>query len=109
MAVNQIDGISVGEYGEDITLTVTNEDGGALDLSAYTGTNEVVLLSPDQLKSITRTTSWATDGTDGKVTFAFQSGDVDREGDWSGQVKFTATGIVAKTNIFTMTVEKAIA
>ena len=89
VTVEPIKGIMVGSFGQEIVLTVINEDGAAQDVSGY-GTITVAGLSPDQTKPITATGSYATgnNGTDGKVKFKWASGDIDRKGTWQVQVEF---------------------
>ena len=104
MAVaNQITGFNVGQYGEAIPLTVVDINGNAINISSYTGA-QVVLRSPDYLKTVTYTAYYTNGGTDGNLYFTPQTGDIDRRGDWLGQLVLTATGLISKTVEFTLTV-----
>lgn len=107
--VNVVVGVYAGEYGEPIILTMVDDDGAAIDISGYSSTKTIVLRSPDQLKKVTLTGSFTTDGTDGKVQGTPTTGQIDREGDWEGQVSLSTGSAVAKSWVFTMPVGEGIA
>jgi len=101
-------GLVVGEYGKSHTVTLKDFDGDAQDVSSYTGIT-VKLRSPDSKVTITSTGSWTTDGSDGKVSWAFSSGSLlTRPGIWDGQVGLTKTGYVSRSYPFSVEVEKEI-
>lgn len=105
--VNKLLGVKVGEYGNTITLTLVNDAGTAVDISAFTTAKTVTLESPDHIKKVTCTGSFSgNNGTDGVITFAPASGDIDREGDWTGQVELEAASARALSDIFTISVER---
>lgn len=107
---NKLEGLFVGEFGDIITITLVDDDNVAVDISSYTGTITVKAISPDELKTVSWTGAFSTDGTDGKVKFTPADGDIDREGDWKAQVKLTiSTTNVAKSYVFTMSVGRGIA
>lgn len=107
--VNKLEGLFVGDFGDAITITLVDDDNVAVDVSAYTGTITVTAISPDELKIVSWTGTFSTDGSDGIITFTPASGDIDREGDWKAQVKLTiSTTNVAKSYIFTLSVGRGI-
>lgn len=104
--INKIEGITVGQYGDAITLTVVDKNGTAVDVSAYTTSLLVTLRDPHTLKSVACTGSFVTDGTDGKIQFTPAAGDIDRPGKWEGQIKLEKASAIAITRIFTLEVER---
>lgn len=107
--LNKITGIVVGQYGNVITLTVVDANGNALDISSYTGMT-VYARAPFDLKTLSWTASFVTDGSDGKIQFTPLVASIfDRSGSWTGQVKLTKTSIVAWTVPFTIEVQEALA
>ena len=104
-AINKIYGLVVGQYGTSIPLSIVDDDGQPIDLSDYTGII-VRAISPDARTTLEFTGEFADDGTDGNILFTPTSNNTfDRDKTWKGQVRFTATGIVALTVIFEMEVE----
>ena len=64
MAVNEI---HVGDIGTVFTLTI--KDGSSvIDLSGAT-TKQIILRKPDRVTSSTKTASFVTDGSDGKIKY----------------------------------------
>lgn len=107
--LNVVTGITVGQYGTDIKLQVSDNDAVAVDISGYTGIT-VYLRDPFTLKLLTYTGSFVNTGTDGLIKFTPTAAtEIDRPGVWEGQVKLTATSVVAFTSLFKVTVQKAIA
>jgi len=90
--VNVLEGIIQYEFGETVTLTIVDDMGVAIDISAYDGTKEVVFRHKDGQTTVTRTLSFAVAGADGKVTFTFAAGNIIKAGDWTGQVKLRNSG-----------------
>lgn len=105
---NVLKDIYVGDYGLTITITFKDADGNVQDVSGYTTSKLVYAISPDGRKIVTSTASFATDGTDGKITFAFSSGDIDRDGTWEGQAVLTSGTAVVHSKPFEIIVEKRI-
>ena len=97
--------IVVGNYGQDIVLTAKDRDGNTLDLSTYTGTKTLYARAPQGNKTVTASVSFVTDGSNGQVSFAFASGDIDQDGTWLGQVKLQKTGADLKSVPFVIEVE----
>ena len=91
--VNVLEGIIQYEFGETVTLTIVDDTGVAIDISAYDGTKEVTFRHKDGVTTpVTRTLSFAVAGADGKVTFTFASSNITKAGDWTGQVKLRNSG-----------------
>jgi hypothetical protein len=86
MAENEI---HVGDVGTTIEVTLT-EDGSVIDISTATS-QEIKIKGPkgNAVKSITST--FVTNGTDGKIEFVSSVGDFDKEGVWRIQAKVTLT------------------
>lgn len=105
--ISKVRGVVAGQYGQTVPLSVVNNEGQAVDLSAYT----VILvraLSEDAQESIQWTGAFvaATGGTfsftpDTALTFI-------RPGTWEAQAQFSDTGILALTVPFEIIVEKQI-
>lgn len=105
--MNKITGLVVGQYGQAIPLTVVDENGLVVDLSAYTAV-VVRALSPDARTTLNITGALVT-ATGGAISFTPSSGvTFDRDGTWEGQVQFTDTGVLALTALFELEVEKQI-
>lgn len=105
--LNKIKGLVVGQFGESVSLTVVDKNGSAVDISSYTTSLQVVLRDPLTLKTLTYSdASFYSDGTDGKVVFTPASGDIDRSGEWEGQIKLEKSTGVALTRVFIVYVDK---
>lgn len=101
---NLIENVIVGEYGYPVFLHLVDENNDDQDIRAY-DTFQVILRSPDDLKTVTYTATLFSDGSDGKLYFTPASGDIDRSGTWHGMVKLTDTGVaVAKSQLIDMEV-----
>jgi len=107
MKLNLIENIIVGEYGAPVFLQLVDGKSDPIDISSYT-TREVLLRSPDSLKTITYTAPLFFTGEDGKIYFTPASGDIDREGEWTGMIRLTATGIVTKSEHIRMIVQNTL-
>lgn len=75
--------IHVDDVGTIFRVTVTDEDGAALDISAAT-LKQIVFEKPDETTT-TKTASLDTDGTDGIMRYTTVSGDLDQAGRWKIQ------------------------
>ncbi len=106
--LNQISGLVVGQYGEGIILTIADDNAVPVDISTYTGLKELILRSPDELKTLTYSISFNTDGTDGKIVFVPLIGDIDRPGVWHGQIILVSATAKIPTQIFTVKVSEAL-
>ena len=77
------DEIHVGDIGT--TLVVTIKDGSTIvDLSSAT-TKKLEFQPPDGGVKLIKNASFTTDGTDGKIQYAFVSGDLSACGRWRYQ------------------------
>ena len=81
------------DVGDVLLITVKNNNDVVQDLSSVT-TKDIKFLKPNK-DSFTRTVSFVTDGTDGRIQYAFQGGDLDIRGIWRYQLIF-----VIGTNIY---------
>ncbi len=101
---NLIENVIVGEYGYPVFLHVVDEDNDNVDLRMY-DTIQVLIRTPDDLKTVTYTASLFSNGADGKIYFIMANGDIDRPGTWHGMIKFTDTNVaVTKSQPFDMEV-----
>ena len=83
-----LDHIVKGSYGQTIQITI-QEDGVALDVSGYTTTKQIIFKAPSG-KIVTKTATFATDGTDGVVECTLADGDIDEEGEWKVQASIVS-------------------
>lgn len=77
----------LNDFGTEIALTVVDLDCVAVDISAATLT-EFELIKPDGT-IVTKTASFVTDGSDGRLKYVIESGVVDVVGTWAVRVKVT--------------------
>jgi hypothetical protein len=106
--IGRIKGVVVGQYGQAISLTVVDRRGNAVDISTYT-TITVSLRDPFTLKTLTYSASFITDGTNGQIQFTPATGDIDRSGDWEGQISLDKATARALTSVFTVEIQKRLA
>jgi hypothetical protein len=102
--VGIIRGVAVGSYGQTLLITLKDLDGNVQDASSYDGTNTAVAVSPDGRKTVTATTSWNTDGSDGILSWTWADGAIDRSGDWLVQLVLNKTGGRTKSYVAKMPV-----
>jgi hypothetical protein len=95
------DEIHAGDIGTRFEITVL-ENGAAMDLSTSSSV-QFSFRKPDQTIA-TRTASFITDGTDGKVKYITQEGDLDQKGAWRLQVHVVFTDTRWHSNIQNFTV-----
>lgn len=74
--------IHVDDVGTEFIVTIEDCD-GPVDISAYTPL-ELTFAKPDGTK-VTKTATFLTDGTDGKIHYITVAGDIDAEGTWQIQ------------------------
>ena len=111
MAVAQLRGVVQGEWGQVLTLQCKHPITGAVvDISNYAGTKTVRVRSPQGANVVSATAAFATDGTDGKVTFSFIANNIDRSGTWTGTLELSPVTDteMAKSYLFEMHVEEAV-
>lgn len=75
--------IHVGDVGTAFTATVKDEEEAVVDLSDA-DVLQLWFLKPDQT-TLTKTATLVTDGTDGKIRYTTQNGDLDQPGNWKVQ------------------------
>jgi len=93
-------GAAVGEYGKTYVVTLKNFEDESQDASAYSNLN-LYFRSPDGTKTVNCTGAFVTDGSDGLLSWSFDSSDpLDREGIWSGQAKLYQSGQESRSYIF---------
>lgn len=101
---NLVENVIVGEYGYPVFLHMVDENNDDVDITSY-DVLQVMLRSPDDLKTVTYTASLFSDGTDGKIYFTPTETDLDRAGTWHGMIKLTDTGVsISKSQPFEMEV-----
>jgi hypothetical protein len=102
MSLKILEGLAVGEYGKAITVTLVDSADAAVDVSGYTTLSVVCRLGK---RTLTEDASYTTDGTDGKVTFSFEDGDLRIPADWRARVHLAKTGELTKSDVFIIRVE----
>jgi len=75
--------IHVDDIGTNFIVTIRDENEAIVDISTAT-TKNIIFRKPDGI-ILTKAGSFVTDGTDGKLKYAFQSGDLDTHGQWYAQ------------------------
>jgi len=77
-----------GEIHKDdepiIRATIKDQDGNVVDISGATDMNFVVL-KPDRTTRMDVDATFTTDGTDGKMQYQFDTGELNQEGDFEYQ------------------------
>ena len=81
--------IHVDDFGWVGRLTL-QQDGSARDISSYT-TREFIFRDPDGTET-TKTASFDSDGTDGKLKYTILTGEVDSVGSWYVQARIAKAG-----------------
>jgi hypothetical protein len=76
--------VHVGDIGTVFEITVKDEDGVVVDISAAT-TKQFIFAKPGGTK-VSKDASFVVNGTDGKLKYVTASGDLDESGDWQLQV-----------------------
>jgi len=82
--------IHKGDFATVFTATMKTSAGVVIDISGAT-TKQILFRKPDAT-ILTKTATFTTDGTDGKLTYTTISTDVDSVGIWSVQPKTFAAG-----------------
>lgn len=72
--------IKYNDIGTTFTITIVDDDSVAVDISGAT-TVSMIFLKPDQT-TITKTATFVTDGSDGKIQYETVDGDLDQSGLW---------------------------
>lgn len=74
------------DYGNDITLTYTDEDGTAINISDASSVT-IAFGDYDGSTLVKKTASFVTNGTNGQVKFSFAEGDIDIAGYYDGEIQ----------------------
>lgn len=77
--------LRVGDYGIPITATVVDSSGSAVDISSATA--QTILIKRPTASTISTSTSFVTDGTDGQITYTLADGDVSEAGTYEYQFR----------------------
>lgn len=78
-----LDKIVNGDYGQTVEITFIDVDtDAAADISSYTTAQQMIFTSPSGVEA-TKTAGFKTDGTDGIITYALVSGDINAAGNWT--------------------------
>ncbi len=75
--------IKLNDIGTTFTLTITDDDGVAVDITGAT-TKSIIFLKPDGV-SETKTAAFGSDGSDGIISYTTVAGDLDTAGLWHVQ------------------------
>jgi hypothetical protein len=76
-------GIHVGDIGTQFRVTVQDCNSTAINISDATETY-IIFKKPDG-STVTKTATFLTDGSDGKIRYTAASGDLDTVGSWKIQ------------------------
>ena len=100
-----IEEIHIGDVGTTIRITIQDVDSTGVSsvLDVSNATVNIILGKPDGT-SISRATSYVTDGTDGLVQYITQAGDIDLQGTWSIQVQVNTLSGSWKSSVGTFKV-----
>jgi len=96
--------IHVGDIGTVLEITLTDETGAALDVSAATML-QIELQKPDKT-NVTKTAVLSTDDTDGKIRYVSVDGDFDQPKSWKLQGRVTLPSGTWRSQIGSFIVEK---
>jgi hypothetical protein len=87
-----VDYVHNGDFGTEYLINI-EENGSALDISAYVGqTIEMYFKPPAGASRKTVTAAMKTDGTNGQVTYTSIAGIIDAVGLWKIEVHLAKTG-----------------
>lgn len=82
--------IYVGDVGTTLELTVKNAAGTVQDISTAS-TKQIIITSPSGV-TLTKTASFTTNGTDGKIKYVTISGDISAPGEWTMRGHLAGSG-----------------
>ena len=99
------EGIRVGDYGTRVEV-VLQQNGSVADISSAT-TREILFEKPDG-SSITKSATFTTDGTDGKIYYDIESGVLDLPGIWRVQGRIATGAGSWKSSIGSFSVDRNI-
>ena len=96
--------IHLNDIGTVFEVTLKDETGTVLDISSAT-VKQIVFQKPDKTL-ITKTASFSNTGTDGKIRYISQAGDLDQPKSWQIQAKVTLPSGSWSSDIGSFTVDK---
>ena len=76
--------IFIGDVGTVIELTIKDENGDAVNVSAAT-VKQIKFDKPGAAPSVTKTAVFSTNGSDGKIRYTTITGDIDVPGEWKAR------------------------
>ena len=85
------------DWGTKIVVTVTDDTGTVEDISSAT-TRSILLTDPSGTET-TKSASFTTDGTDGKIEYTTVNGDINASGTWELQILLSAASFSRKSNV----------
>ncbi len=88
--------IKEGALAPALTATLTDENGTAVDVSAATAKTVSIVHINGTVIQDGATVDWVTDGTNGQVSYTWQSGDTDTTGELRVEFDITIGGAVIK-------------
>jgi hypothetical protein len=88
--------IRVGDIGTVFECTVRDQDGKVVDISS--ASTKQMIFKTASGKTLTKTASLSSSGTDGKMKYVTIAGDLDKAGGWIVQGKVTLPGGTWKTD-----------
>jgi hypothetical protein len=80
----------VGDTGLEFVVTIVDEDGAPVNVSA--ATEKLVYLTLPDGTVLTKTAAFDTNGTDGKIKYTTQGGDLSARGTWKIQAYVAGAG-----------------
>jgi hypothetical protein len=89
--------------GIKLRLTIKDSDGVAVDISTAT-TKEIYFRKPDGT-TVSKTGTFNTDGTDGKLYYSTESGFLTPNGKWHLQAYVVIGTVLARSTLVTQLVE----
>jgi hypothetical protein len=96
--------IHLNDIGTVFEVTLKDETGAVLDVSSAT-VKQIVFQKPDK-SLLTKTATFSSTGSDGKIRYVSQAGDLDQPKSWQIQAKVTMPSGSWSSDIGTFTVDK---
>jgi len=94
--------VTKNDYGIDLTYTVRDENGQALDISTASDVILHVGRYGESTNLIDGTMAFVTDGSDGKVKYTIASGSFDTEGYYDSEIEIQYSSGRRTTRTFTL-------
>jgi hypothetical protein len=93
----------VDDWGTPFAMTIYDSRNTVLDLSSASPIT-IIFTKPDSSQFV-REASFVTDGTDGKIEYTIQDGEIDTAGDWKYQGRITFINGSWSTDLIPFVVE----